>query len=108
MLKSSRATIQAVSEPEPTLETVSPELAEMRAMLQKLLVREREILDKISANRAMINASGLALFQEQNILARKDADDADGKPPRMKGVSGKAAALLGKLPSRECTQLSLT
>jgi hypothetical protein len=97
MLKS-RATIQTTSEPpeEPTLETISPELAEMRATLQKFFVREREILDKISANTAMINASGLALFEEQNIQARKAADDADGKPPRMKGVSSKAAALLGK------------
>jgi hypothetical protein len=95
MLKS-RATIQTVSEPEPTLESVAPEWVELSGKLRELLDQEDQLLAKIRANRPAIDAGGLANFQENNILARAAATTAEGKPPRTIGASKKASDLLGK------------
>lgn len=93
MLKS-RTTIQAVSEPEPTLEIVAPEWVKLSAKLQDLLAREDDLLVKIREQKKLVDGSGLATFQQNNIAARIAATEATGKPKRMIGPSERAARLL--------------
>lgn len=81
---------------ETTLEFVSPEFAEMNRISQQLNADEAELEIKLRPLSKAINASGLALFNEQNALNRDKAiNDAD-KPSRMIGPSKGAADLLGK------------
>jgi hypothetical protein len=95
MLKS-RSLVQDTPEPEPTLESVSPEFAEMSSILQRLIARESELGAKIAPLMKVINGSGLALFNEQNAINRERAISDVDKPPRMIGPSKGAAELLGE------------
>jgi hypothetical protein len=47
MLKSRTATVQDLPEPEPTLESVSPEFAEMNRIFQQLIADEAELEIKL-------------------------------------------------------------
>jgi hypothetical protein len=91
-----RAIVQDVPEPELTLETVSPEFAEMNRIFQQLIADETELEIKIRPLAKAISASGLALFNEHNALNREKANSDADKPPRMIGPSKGASDLLGK------------
>jgi hypothetical protein len=95
MLKS-RTTVQDIPEQEPTLESVSPEFAEINRIFQQLIADEAALEIKLCPLAKAISASGLALFNEQNALNRQKAADATDKQPRMIGPSRGAADLLGK------------
>jgi hypothetical protein len=90
------ALVQDTPEPEPTLESVSPESAEMNRIFQQLIADETDLEIKLGPLSKAINASGLALFNEQNALNRDRAINDTDKPPRMIGPSKGAADLLGK------------
>jgi uncharacterized membrane-anchored protein YhcB (DUF1043 family) len=82
---------------EPTLRSVAPEWAELSDKLAELLELERDLETKIAVNQKIINQSGLATFNQNNIIALQAATEAEGKPARtVGGVSKKAAALLGR------------
>jgi hypothetical protein len=91
-----RATVQDVSEPEPTLESVAPEWVELSGKLLDLLAREEDLLGKIRELKPTIDRSGLATFRETNVGVFAAATEAAGKPKRMIGPSQRAADLLGK------------
>src|ERR1035437_9921307 len=65
MLKS-RATIQAASELEPTLESVAPEWVELKGRLLELITSEEELLGKIRELKPIFEGSGLATFMAPN------------------------------------------
>jgi hypothetical protein len=95
MLKS-RATVQDLPEPEPTLESVAPEWVELSGKLRDLLAREEDLLGKIRELKPSIDKSGLATFSELNVGGYAAASEAASKPKRMIGPSERAADLLGK------------
>jgi hypothetical protein len=95
MLKS-RATVQDLPEPEPTLESVAPEWVELSGKLRDLLAQEENLLGEIRDLKPAIDKSGLANFRETNVGVFAAAAEAASKPKRMIGPSGRAADILGK------------
>ena len=93
MLKS-RAMTQAVPELEPTLESVAPEWVALSSRLKTLIASEEDLLAKIREQQKLVDRSGLATFQQNNVAARMAATQAAGKPKRVIGPSERAARLL--------------
>jgi hypothetical protein len=96
MLKSRTATIQDLSEPEPTLESVAPAWVDLNGRLHELLAREEDLLGKIRELKPIFEGSGLATFNQNNVHTLAVAAEAASKPKRMIGPSERAANLLGK------------
>src|SRR5450631_3998197 len=96
MLKPKSQPVTETAPEEPTLESVSPEYAEMSRLHRHLIARESELLAKLPPLVKAINGSGLALFNEQNAFNRERAIADVDKPPRVIGPSKGAAALLGE------------
>jgi hypothetical protein len=91
---------------EPTLESVSPEYAEMSRLFQELIAREERIGAEMGPLIQTVNKSGLARFNEQNALNRaRVAEDAE-KPVRMIAPSRGTAELLGEFAPKPVPALT--